>query len=259
MTELKYPEFYDVKVTNVCEGCCPGCYQDSIPNEDHYPNIIDSINSFFKPMDENQRPFQVALGGGEPTSHPDFHEVLKTFTDLGIVPNYTTNGMICIDQKKTDDLITVTKQYCGGVAVSTHPHLEKYWRPMTDILVNAGISTNLHVIISGKETVDRFIELYNEYKDKIKYFVLLPFERMGRGVNINETVDYEYLFDMLKTLPDISNISYGANFYEELKKRPYLDVNLYEPEMFSKYVDLKDMTVHKSSFQLDYTKKMYII
>ena len=254
MTELKYPEFYDIKITNTCEGKCPWCYQDSIFEDPHYDNILDKVEDYFKVMDENKRPFQVAIGGGEPTSHPEFILLLKGFKDLGIVPNYTTNGMIIRDPKQTLKLIQATKKYCGGVAVSTHPHLEESWRAFVDFILLQGVKTNLHIIISDKESVDRFIKLYYEYKDLIEYFVLLPFEHMGRASKLDTKTEFDYLFQELKKLPDISNVSYGANFYHELKKHPWLDVNLYQQEMFSKYLDLKDMKLYKSSFNLNEVK-----
>ena len=74
ITELEYPEFYDVKITGNCLGECPWCYMDSKTKDNHYEGAVQKIKDFFGPMDENQRPFQVAIGGGEPTSHPDFVE-----------------------------------------------------------------------------------------------------------------------------------------------------------------------------------------
>jgi organic radical activating enzyme len=250
MTALKYPEFYDIKITNNCNGLCKYCYQDSKKDESHYDNILENIIEYFKPMSENERPFQVAIGGGEPTSHPDFIHLLKIFKDLNIVPNYTSNGMIVKDVYKTHELILATQEYCGGVAVSTHEHLDKEWRMFADILIMNGIKTNLHIIISDRKSVDRFLKLYYEYKDLIEYFVLLPFEAMGRASKLNPEIDFDYLFQELKKLPDISNVSYGANFYHELKKHPWLDVSLYEQEMFSKYLDLGNMKLYKSSFNL---------
>jgi len=40
-----------------------------------------------------------------------------------------------------------------------------------------------------------------------------------------------------------------------LKKYKWLDIMLYPPEMFSKYLDLKDMKLYKSSFNLIEIKK----
>ncbi len=61
ITELLYPEFYDVKVTSFCKGNCPYCYQSSIESVPHPENIIEKFKEFFEPMNENQTPFQIAF------------------------------------------------------------------------------------------------------------------------------------------------------------------------------------------------------
>ena len=174
ITELKYPEFYDIKVTGNCEGKCSYCYMDSKP-ENHYENIVNKVRIFFEEMTPNQLPFQVALGGGEPTSHPDFIKLLQVLKEeFDICPNYTTNGMFVTDPELLHKIIFNTKQYCGGVAVSCHPHLVNYWKAAAFNFTINNIKLNFHIIISDKESIDYFKDIYNEWKDKVDYFVLLP-------------------------------------------------------------------------------------
>ena len=274
--ELRWPEFYDVKITNKCNGKCPECYQASIPKGEHAKDLISNFNSFFGPMDENQRPYQIAIGGGEPTLHPQFFDLLIASDSLGIVPNYTTNGMWSYGVKEDTvfipqcrNVLDATQRYCGGVAVSVHPQLEKYWRKAAWLFIKNGIRTNLHIIISDRESIDIFsaefkhqIRLAEGYKYAgVDYFVLLPYEAMGRAKP--KEIEFEYLFNKIRELKsegwDISKISYGANFYEELKKQSWLDVSLYEPHAFSAYLDMLDMKLYKSSFELvpKWTTKNY--
>ena len=119
MTELEHPEFYDVKITNKCFGGCPYCYQSSLASSEHFTDVPGKIGKFFGEMSENERPFQVAIGGGEPTIHPEFREICAAFKRLGIDPNYTTNGM-----NLTDEVLDITEEFVNGVAVSTHSHLK---------------------------------------------------------------------------------------------------------------------------------------
>jgi organic radical activating enzyme len=248
MTELKYPEFYDVKITSKCNSLCPDCYQDSTPDKDNFPNLIDNFVSYFGKMDENQKPYQIAIGGGEPTLHPDFYKLLVVSRmELGIVPNYTTNGMF-MDTKLRNDISLWTQLFCGGVAVSAHEHLESYWRGAVDLFTKAAVKTNIHIIISDKESVDRFLKIFEEYEKEVNYFVLLSYQAMGRAKS--KKVESDYLFEKLRGLKDISKVSYGSNFYEDLKKQHWLDVSLYEPEIFSKYLDMETMKLYKSSFNL---------
>ena len=251
ITELEYPEFYDIKLTGFCEGKCPWCYMDSKETDSHYSNVIEKIKKYFEPMNENERPFQVAIGGGEPTSHPDFIEVLKTFKELGIEPNYTTNGMFVNDSECPSgeelDILKYTKMYCGGVAVSCHPHLLKYWTVAARQFNNHDIKLNFHIIISDKESIDYFKEIYDEWKDNVEYFVLLPYGNQGRAKT--KGIDWEYLITKLPN--NQSQIAFGANFYPYLFKGGHgIKVSLYEPEIMSKFLDLKDMKLHPSSFSL---------
>lgn len=62
ITELEYPEFYDIKITGKCQGQCPWCYMDSKVEDQNYDNVVEKVLKYFSPMDSNQRPFQVALG-----------------------------------------------------------------------------------------------------------------------------------------------------------------------------------------------------
>ncbi|KKM13624.1 hypothetical protein LCGC14_1714320 [marine sediment metagenome] len=244
ITELDYPEFYDVKITGYCEGECPWCYMDSKKTDSHYENIIQKIKGYFGSMTKNQRPFQVAIGGGEPTDHPDFIESLKTFKELGIEPNYTTNGM-WVDSDNNIEILAATKKYCGGVAVSCHPHLS--WKRVAKILWSQDAKLNFHIIISDKPSIDYFKEIYDEWNKSVDYFVLLPYGNQGRAEE--KDIDWEYL---LKVLPDDhSKIAFGANFYSYLIQGNHnIKVSLYEPEIMSKFLDLEDMGLYKSSFNL---------
>lgn len=242
--ELSYPEFYDVKITNKCHGQCPWCYQDSLPEAKHFDNIHDKIDSFFGKMSENEKPFQVAIGGGEPTEHPRFINILKQFDELGICPNYTTNGM-----NLTDNIIEATKKYCGGVAISCHGHLEKHWKEVVYKLTAEGIATNLHLIISDKTSIKNLEDVYNEFNNIVDYFVLLPHTASGRAEEKN--IDYEYFENVLDKL-DKKQIAFGALFYNFLKQKENkkYDVSLYQPETMSKYLNMDNMKLYNSSFNL---------
>jgi len=245
ITELEYPEFYDIGINTKCLANCSFCYTDAKVNGVNFENVVDKIQKFFGSMTQEQRPFQIALGGsGEATLHPEFIEVLKTFDELGIVPNYTTNAM-----HLTEEVLDATKQYCGGVAVSLHPHLVKVWRKGIDKLIERGIKTNVHIIISDKESIDLFKEIYAEYNGKIDYFVLLPYMAVGRATP--KVIEYEYLEKSLRDIQDQSNIAFGANFYEFLKITSSVKVSLYPPEIMSKYLIFDDhISLYNNSFEM---------
>jgi len=242
ISELRFPEFYDIKITNACGGGCPYCYQDS-GGTAHYPSVVDKIKGLFEPMTLNQRPFQIAYGGGEPTLHPEFTQLLRATRALGISPNYTTNGM-----GMTQEIVDATVEYCDGVAVSTHPHLQHYWIKALGTLSKAGVKANLHCLVSDRPSIDRALGQIERQWDLVHKFILLPYEAQGRAKPVPS--DYDYLFAKLREI-DVSQIGFGAGFYPLLLEERWLDVSLYAPESMSKYIDLGDMTIHPSSFQVN--------
>lgn len=249
--ELSYPEFFDVKVTSQCSGECAYCYQSSTRQARHVPGIVDRFREYFGKFTQNQLPFQIAFGGGEPTSHPEFPALLKACKEeFGIVPNYTTNGMWSTNAAAAE-VMYATHQWCGGVAVSTHPHLERYWRHAADLYLDDEVHTNLHVIIGNRASVDRFAEIYKQYTGRVKYFVLLPLSAQGRSTE--EFSDWDYLCSKIEGSP--RDIAFGANFHPHLvRSKGRFNVSLYEPESMSAYLDLETMKVYKSSFSSEERK-----
>jgi organic radical activating enzyme len=248
--DLDYPEFYDVKITNACEGKCPYCYQGSMPGE-HYENVVEKIRGFFGCMTDNQKPYQLAIGGGEPTSHPEFCELLKVTRELGIAPNYTTNGMFIRDAKTRERIIESTVNYCEGVALSCHPHLWQYWTDAAHIYHKNGVFTNFHNIISDTESVITFIDIYKKFESIINYFVLLPLKNKGRSNQSMDKNTFDFLISTMRSEGvNIRKIAFGANFFPFIQDAEMDDfkLSLYEPEIMSKFLDLNDMSIHASSF-----------
>jgi hypothetical protein len=251
VTELKYPEFLDISLTNFCNGGCKECYQNSTPQQPHFQNVTNRLRTYFSSIPKESRPFQIAYGGGEPTSHPEFNSVMRmTKEEFDICPNFTTNGLwVKEDSSFCKEHLSTVKTFCGGVAVTNHRHLEKFWRNVAIQYLNQKIPLNFHYIISDKESIDTFLQIYEEWKPFVDYFVLLPIINIGRAINNTKQIDYDYLAQVFPK-ENSEQIAFGALFYPFLKEHKLnTKVSLYEPEMFSKYLSLKDNgTLYSSSF-----------
>lgn len=196
---------------------------------------------------------------GEPTIHPEFCKFLETVYNLGIVPNYTTNGIsIAKYDGNAEEILEVTSKYVGGVAVSANtwnPEIDSAWRSAVVLLHKFGnTNINIHYIINDKKSVDDFIKIYNQYKDIVLYFVLLPLMPSGRSSNKYSQEAFEHL---LEQDIDFKQIAFGAHFYDSLCNQNKLGCYLYPPESLSKNLILGEkIMVTPSSFNLTPIKEI---
>jgi len=246
ITELEWPEFYDVGINSLCYGSCSYCYTCATNKGENFNKILDKTWEFFGSMTENNRPFQVALGGsGEPTLHPDLPQLLRLYNDLGIVPNYTTNGM-----HLDDCILDATVNYCGGVAVTIHNHLEKHWRRAIRELNEAKVRLNVHYVVSDEESIFKLHNLYHELRGEVEYFVLLPMMPVGFASGA-DPVNYHALGLWMENVYQNKDIAFGSQAYEFLKKHPEYGCSLYPPEIMSKYLVMDDnMNIYNNSFDM---------
>lgn len=258
--ELEYPEFYDVGINTKCNLNCPMCYVSATKSGIDFSDICSKAKIFFGQMTENERPFQVAIGStGEPTLHPEFCDFLETLFYLNIVPNYTTNGItIAEDSELSTKILDYTSRFVGGVAVSANEwsdYISKVWRKAIYKLDNYGnTNINIHYIINDKESVDKFLEIYTEFKHIVLYFVLLPLMPSGRSNQKYSQNAFEYL---LKQDLDFGKIAFGAHFYDSLCNQNTVKCYLYPPESLSKNLILDDVIkVTPSSFNLTPIKEI---
>ncbi len=107
-----FPELIDLKITDYCPFNCSYCYQDSTLKGKHA-----SLESIKKTIDvlAEANVFEVAIGGGEPTLHPDFAEILKYTEEKEISANFTTKNYCLIKNK---DMVKLIEKYCGAFAFS---------------------------------------------------------------------------------------------------------------------------------------------
>ena len=254
-------EFYDVGINTKCNAECPFCYVSASGKGVNYPNICETWNKWMETFWEKKRdnvtitnkPFQIAIGStGEPTIHPEFCDFLKTVYETGVVPNYTTNGiLIAQDNSISEQILVATSRYAGGVAVSFgNKNLRDYARKAIDKLINV-TNVNIHHIISDKESVDAFIQEWLRYGDRILYHVLLPLMPSGRSASGIEDGVWEYLEEMIQK-HEIKNVAFGAHFIKHLRDSK-IKTWLYDEESFSKNIILtpNKVQITPSSFDLN--------
>lgn len=106
------PMLVDVKITDHCRFGCAFCYQNSTPRG--APADAAFLDALWPALARLQV-FEVALGGGEPTTLPGFGALLKRVASFGIVPNFSTKSLTWLKQP---DLLRTVDTLVGGVAFS---------------------------------------------------------------------------------------------------------------------------------------------
>ena len=96
-----FAESMDVKITNQCDMGCPFCHENSTINGKHGDILNEKFINTLHPYQE------VAIGGGDVTSHPDLIPFLRKLKERKIIANITVNQI----QTKTYQTISRRKTY----------------------------------------------------------------------------------------------------------------------------------------------------
>lgn len=81
------PESVDLKITDWCDAGCAWCHESSTVRGKHA-----SLEQITTMLADARYGMEVAIGGGDPLSHPDLEQILEWMRDHRLVPNITVNG-----------------------------------------------------------------------------------------------------------------------------------------------------------------------
>lgn len=175
-----YPELLDIGIMQTCvcaHKCNVDCYQKAVDRKG--PNM--SLEDYRSIMEQSKgKMFSCALGGaGDVDTHEHFEEILKISRDYDIVPNFTTSGIAMTPEKAK-----ICKKYCGAVAVSEH--FAPYTKKALEMLIEAGVKTNLHYVLSNKTIDDAISRLKTgDFYKGLNAVVFLLYKPVGLGVESN--------------------------------------------------------------------------
>lgn len=161
-----YPESLDLKITNYCVGAgCQYCHEQSDGKGKHAdPEFIKNI---FKDVPKGM---EIAIGGGNPLSHPALESILTNFKDRGLVPNMTVNSLhLQGNMERLRDLDIY------GLGISYNPT-----RLQQCIEVANSLNNVVFHVIMGVNTLDELNTLVNNVKNP--KVLLLGYKQFGRGV-----------------------------------------------------------------------------
>ena len=240
-----YPECMDVKITNCCNMNCPYCHENSSVNGTHG----DILNVKF--IDTLLPYTELAIGGGNPISHPDIVNFLMALKQKKIVANVTVNQTHFLDN------IDFLKMLCDdkliyGLGISLTQHRED----LIDIITEKFPNAVLHVI-NGIVEVDDLKKMY----DKGLKVLILGYKRFRKGKGYYSNTVRNKMKELYDELPNISGkfdvVSFDNLAIEQLEVKRLLTPEQWEEfymgndGQFTMYVDLVDKTFARCSVAND--------
>lgn len=193
-----YPELIDIGIMQRCvcaHRCNVDCYQKAIERTGNNMSVED-FESILK--QSKGKMLQCALGGaGDVDTHENFEDILRLSREYNIVPNFTTSGIL-MTKEKAD----ICKKYCGAVAVSEH--FADYTENALNLLLEAGVKTNIHYVLSNR-SIDTAIERLktDSFKPGINAVVFLLYKPVGLGVEENmlraDDIRVKEFFELVST------------------------------------------------------------
>lgn len=117
------PESIDLKITNCCNGVngmlCPQCHEKSNPNGKHG----DIMNIKF--IDTMLPYTEVAIGGGDPLTHPDFAPFLAKLKKRNLIANMTVNQWSFMQNLDKIDWL-IENELIHGLGVSLNDPTDEF-------------------------------------------------------------------------------------------------------------------------------------
>ncbi len=166
------PELVDVKITDFCPFGCAYCYQGSTVQGQHaYAGNLDTLAGALARM----KVFEVALGGGEPTMHPNFADILRAFRMSGIIPNFTSRSTAWL----RSPAFPVIQEMMGAVAFSVNTAEDvRRFQTAADLVGLEARKVHFQYVVgtSSDEDFTQLLEAAEGYQ-----VTLLGYKTAGRG------------------------------------------------------------------------------
>lgn len=156
---------YFIDVTDQCNLKCKYCYK---PKGETFRGVDEVVEDAWsvKGMET------FILSGGEPTLHPDLHEIVRRMGKFG-KPMVLTNGIRMVEEEGyLESLVDAGLRDWGGgsMGIGLSFHLESNGRDfdLLDVMRSKGwrLATTLFVV-DQMDQIEDAVEVYNEYRDVI--------------------------------------------------------------------------------------------
>ena len=186
------PESIDLKITNRCDMACNMCHENSTPDGKHG----DILNL---PFIDTMFPYsEVAIGGGNPLTHPDLIEFLERLKERKIIASMTVNQMhfmqnIDLLKELTDNKLIygLGISYIGGRHKNCIEAIKQFPNAVVHVIngivhmdgLEALANNDLKILVLGYKEFRRGKTLYDECGSQINYLKAQFYDMLPKMVN----------------------------------------------------------------------------
>ncbi len=237
----EFPDSIDLKITDYCDKNCPMCHEKSSVFGLHG----DFNEEFLKTLKKGT---ELAIGGGNPLSHPNLESFLKDMKKRGVICSLTVNGSHLIaDNERIEALIQNKLIYGLGISI------QEYNQTIVNFAQKHSNAV-LH-LINGVFTD------FNKIFDKNLKILILGYKKFGKGEQFFSS-EVESNMEALK-----NNVSTYFNRFKVLSfdnlallqldiknlltKEEYESIFMGDDGDSSMYIDLVKKQFAKSSTSVD--------
>lgn len=235
------PELVDLKITDYCDRGCTYCYQGSTTSGKHasFTNIKKIIDRL-----SESHCLEIAIGGGEPTSHPKFLDILSYAQKKNIFPSFSTRNYQWINNNVPSREMSVYTSAIG-YSIESIADLEKL---KIDSYYRKKIVP--HIVLGTVQDLDGLLRYcaQNSYTP-----LLLGYKNTGRG----STPSFPYTEETVHkaiALSGLESIGLDTSAVKQIHATQWSDI--VEPALymtdgegdFSCYMDAVTMTMARSSY-----------
>jgi len=166
---VEHPESIDVKITDYCDMGCLYCHESSTKSGVHA-----DLNILLKKLECLPAGVELALGGGNPLSHPDLIPFLVELKKRGIISNITINQGHLKPYFETIKRL-ILEDLVKGVGISITNNNFNYIEPLLELTNNI-----VYHIIAGVNDVSIMDKLSKFDNCKV---LILGYKKFGFGIN----------------------------------------------------------------------------
>ena len=186
------PESIDLKITNMCNMECGMCHENSTPDGKHG----DILNL---PFIETMFPYsEIAIGGGNPLTHPDLIEFLEGLKERKIIASMTVNQVhfmhnIDLLKELTDKKLIygLGISYIGGRHENCIEAIKQFPNAVVHVIngivhmdgLEALANNDLKILVLGYKEFRRGKTLYDECGSQINYLKAQFYDLLPKMVN----------------------------------------------------------------------------